>query len=256
MRSSPMETAHSVKSGPYTADPQICSGSGGLAPIRRRDALKASGGAIALTKPVSLCAALVLGLAFWSPPQPASAEMYSYRDEQGKMHFTDQPHSIPKRYRHQAQQRAADGSVEEVGSSLLGAAARTDAVGNQMTGALIRATNKMRSNKNLYPLAYSQRHELRQFTNQRLTALLVSGLVLTLAAIAFGIHGFLTAHPGWAIANLILIVTVPIYVAFHVANNKGVLKLIALAAVLVPTVIMLKTSWELGVLMQRLIEPG
>jgi len=206
-----------------------------------------------LTKPVSLCAALVLGLAIWSPPQPASAEMYSYRDEQGKMHFTDQPHSIPKRYRSQTQERAEDGSVKEVGSSLLDAAGRTDAVGNQMTGALIKTINKLRSNKNLYPLGPSQRYELRQFTNERLTLLLVSGLVLTLAAIGFGIHGFMTAHPGWAIANLMLVVTVPIYVAFHVANNKGVLKLFTLAAVLVPTVLMLKTSWELGVLMQRLM---
>ncbi len=50
-------------------------------------------------RPYSLLAAFVLGLMLWSPSHPAAAETYSYVDEQGKMHFTDAYHSIPKRYR-------------------------------------------------------------------------------------------------------------------------------------------------------------
>ncbi len=204
-------------------------------------------------RPISLFAALVLGLSLWSPPQPASAEMYSYVDDKGKVHFTDALHSIPKRYRSRVQKEGLDESAQVDGAGLLGVASQSEAVSNQMTGLLIQGLNRIRKEKNLHPLIPTQRRELQQFTNDRLIGLLVSSVVLTLFAIGLGIHGFLTGRPGWAMANLVLILPVPFYVALHLANNQGLLKLIAFAATLVPTVVMLKTSWELHALMQRLL---
>ena len=78
-------------------------------------------------RPFSLLAAFVLGLMLWSPSHPAAAETYSYVDEQGKMHFTDAYHSIPKRYRNrvQAQGGAEPGDV----AGILGLPGQTAKVG-------------------------------------------------------------------------------------------------------------------------------
>ena len=38
---------------------------------------------------------LIVGLVF---PQDSDAAVYKWRDENGKLHFTDQPHKIPKKY--------------------------------------------------------------------------------------------------------------------------------------------------------------
>ncbi|MCH6562148.1 MAG: DUF4124 domain-containing protein [Myxococcales bacterium] len=204
-----------------------------------------------MMRPISLFAALVLGLMLWSPSHPAAAETYSYVDEQGKMHFTDAYHSIPKRYRNrvQAQGGAEPGDV----AGILGLPGQTAKVGNRMTGMLIQGINKARKSKDLRPLVSAQRREVAQFTDERLVVLLISSAVLALFAILLGIHGFLTGRPIWAIANLALLIPTPVYVALHLANNKGFVKLLAFAAVLAPTVVMLKTSLELHSLMQKLL---
>ncbi len=202
-------------------------------------------------RPISLFAAFMLGLMLWSPSHQAAAETYSYVDERGKMHFTDAYHSIPRRYRNrvQAQGGADPGDV----AGILGLPVQTDKVGNRMTGMIIQGINKVRREKHLRPLVSTQRREVAQFTDERLVVLLISAGVLTLFAILLGIHGFLTGRPVWAIANLALLIPAPLYVALHLADNKGFIKLLAFAIVLAPTVVMLKTSLELHSLMQKLL---
>ena len=202
-------------------------------------------------RPISLFAALVLGLMLWSPSHPAAAETYSYVDDRGKMHFTDAYHSIPKRYRSRVQAEGTNDPTDVAG--VLGFPVQTAKVGNQMTGMIIKGINKVRDGKDLRPLGPMGRREVSRFTDERLVVLLISSGVLILFAILLGIHGFLTGRPGWAIANLALLLPAPLYVALHVADNKGFVKLLALAAVLAPTVVMLKTSLELHSLMQKLL---
>lgn len=202
-------------------------------------------------RPFSLLAAFVLGLMLWSPSHPAAAETYSYVDDRGKMHFTDAYHSIPKRYRSRVQAEGTNDPTDVAG--VLGFPGQTAKVGNQMTGMIIKGINKVRDGKDLRPLGPMGRREVSRFTDERLMVLLISSGVLILFAILLGIHGFLTGRPGWAIANLALLLPAPLYVALHVADNKGFVKLLALAAVLAPTVVMLKTSLELHSLMQKLL---
>ena len=123
------------------------------------------------------------------------------------MHFTDAYHSIPKHYRNrvQAQGGAEPGDV----AGILGLPGRTDKVGNRMTGMIIQGINKVRKSKDLYPLRSAKRREVADFTDERLMVLLISAGVLTLFAILLGIHGFLTGRPGWAIANLALLIPAP-----------------------------------------------
>ncbi len=202
-----------------------------------------------MMRPISLFAILVLGLALTSTPHPAAADMYSYVDDQGKVHFTDSLHSIPKRYRSRVQEKGDSGKE----ASLLGVTIQTEEAGDRMTGMLIQGINTLRKSKDLRPLASSQRRELAQFTDDQLVPLLISSVVLSVFAILLGIHGFLTGRPGWAIANMVLLLPVPFYVALHLADNKGLLKLLAFAAVLAPTIVMLKSSFELHSLLQTLL---
>ncbi len=202
-------------------------------------------------RPISLFAALMLGLMLWSPSHQAAAETYSYVDERGKMHFTDAYHSIPKRYRNRVQ--AQGGADPRDVAGILGLPVQTEKVGNRMTGMIIQGINKVRKSKDLRPLVSTQRREVAQFTDERLVVLLISAAVLSLFAILLGIHGFLTGRPVWAIANLALLIPTPLYVALHLADNKGFIKLLAFAIVLAPTVVMLKTSLELHFLMQKLL---
>jgi hypothetical protein len=50
-----------------------------------------------------------------------------------------------------------------------------------------------------------------------------------------------------------LIIPVPIYVLLHVANDKGLLKLVAFAGVLVPSIILARASWDLYFLLENLL---
>ena len=52
---------------------------------------------------------------------------------------------------------------------------------------------------------------------------------------------------------MVLVLPVPFYVALHLADNKGLLKHLAFAAVLAPTIVMLKSSFELHSLLQTLL---
>ena len=195
---------------------------------------------------------LVLGLALPSLPEIASAETYKYVDEAGKVHFTDALHSVPERYRHAVETRDTGPPVTG-GLGLFGAWNRAETAGDNMASLLGVAINQIRREKNLPPMNGQQRRELADFTDAPLMQLMLSSALLTLFALAAGIHGFLKAHPGWAIANLVLIVPVPIYVLLHLANDKALLKFILLAATTAPAVVMLKISWDLFGLLYGLI---
>ncbi len=195
---------------------------------------------------------LVLGLALPSLPGIASAETYKYVDEKGKVHFTDGLHSVPQRYRRGVERRDIGAPVNG-GLGLFGAWNRAESASNNMGSMLRAGINQIRREKNMPPMNARQRLELAEFSDAPLMRLLISSALLTLAALAAGIHGFLQAHPGWAIANLLLLVPVPIYVLLHLANDKVLLKLFLLVATAAPTLVMLKISWDLFGLMRNLI---
>ena len=43
--------------------------------------------------------ALLIGIFLIGNPTPSSAKMYKYKDENGKLHFTDDPTKVPEKYR-------------------------------------------------------------------------------------------------------------------------------------------------------------
>lgn len=195
---------------------------------------------------------LVLGLALPSLPEIASAETYKYVDERGKVHFTDGLHTVPQRYRHTVERRDIDAPVFG-GLGLFGAWNRAQSAGNDMASMLRSTIDQIRHEKNLPPMNEKQKRDLAQFADSQLMKLMLSSVLLTLFALAAGIHGFLNAHPGWAIANLLLVLPVPIYAFVHMAKDKPFLKLLLLVATIAPAVITLKISWGLFGLMHNLI---
>ena len=111
---------------------------------------------------------------------------------------------------------------------------------------LIVATfDKLRSERGLPPLSPDQRQELQGAMSSPLRWLLVTSALLTLVAIGSGLHGFANGHPGWAIANLVLVVPVPAYVMLHVGGDGGGLKVLTLAATLAPALLMARAIWQL-----------
>ncbi len=206
-----------------------------------------------MTRGISLFAVLTLALCFWSLPETALADTYKYVDDRGRVHFTDSVHAIPARYRDQVPMDATGEAAETGGGNLFGARDQADAIGLGMTDVLVRALDEIRKRQKMLPLGHAQKNQLAQFADKRLMGLLISSVVLALFAIGGGIHGFLTAHPRWAIANLVLIVPVPLYVLLHVANDKGLFKLAAFAAVLIPSIIVARASWDLYFLLEKLL---
>jgi hypothetical protein len=205
-----------------------------------------------LTRGISLFAVLTLALCLWNLPETASADTYKYVDDRGRVHFTDSVHAIPVRYRDQVPMDAT-GEAAAGGGNLFGAQDQADAIGLEMTDVLVRVLDEIRKRQKMLPLGHAQKNQLAQFADKRLMGLLISSVILALFAIGGGIHGFLTAHPRWAIANLVLIIPVPIYVLLHVANDKGLLKLVAFAGVLVPSIILARASWDLYFLLENLL---
>ena len=43
--------------------------------------------------------ALLIGIFLMGNPTPSSAKMYKYKDENGKLHFADDPTKVPEKYR-------------------------------------------------------------------------------------------------------------------------------------------------------------
>ncbi|MEE9279627.1 MAG: hypothetical protein V3V67_05590 [Myxococcota bacterium] len=204
---------------------------------------------MALRVPACLAAALVL-IALCVASGRASAQAYSYQDEWGRWHFTDNWDSVPPKYRGQVEER----SMEPRPGSAGAAASESDSVVAKLLADPLGAFENVgregviaasledfyqqldrdRRAGGLTPLSRQQRQQFEDWVRSSIAPWIIACVLAFLSTIGLVIHGFSTGHPGWAVANLLLYVTQPFYVMLHTARENAVVRVGVLLVVLLP----------------------
>jgi hypothetical protein len=164
-----------------------------------------------------LCALSIAVVAGWIAGSAAAqgGQAYKYKDDRGRVHFTDNVYDIPAKYRAQVETRdmptikPPPGSAEEKqapppeGSI---AASFQDGLQQGMgTGSL---DPKQQEAVN----AWMKRWAIPFFASVAINMLIALGLV---------VHAFMNSHVGWGLANFFLGVTAPVYLMMHVEQGIG-----------------------------------
>jgi hypothetical protein len=159
-----------------------------------------------------LCALSVAVVAGWLAGSASAqgGQAYKYKDDRGRVHFTDNIYDIPAKYRAQVEtrdmpaQKPQPGSAEEKqapppeGSI---AASFQDGLQQGMgTGSL---DPKQQEALN----AWMSRWAIPFFGTLALNVLIALGLI---------VHAFTTGHLGWGLANFFIGATTPFYLMIHV----------------------------------------
>ena len=202
---------------------------------------------MALRVPACLAAALVL-IALCGVSERASAQAYTYQDEWGRWHFTDNWDSVPPKYREQVEERPMEprpGSAGAAASESVVAKLLADPLGalesDGRKGVIVAAledfyqqVNRDRRAGGLAPLSSQQRQQFDDWVRSSIAPWIVASVLSLLSTIGLVIHGFSTGRPGWAVANLLLYVTQPFYVMLHTARENAVVRVGVLLLVLLP----------------------
>jgi hypothetical protein len=162
----------------------------------------------------------------------AGAQAYTYEDDKGRRHYTDNPAAIPAEYRDQLEERAMDPMPRRASPGAQ--AGEESAVVERFLGEFFKQMNQDRRRRSLPPLSLQQRQQVEGWAHTWLGPLIVGSVLSLVLGIGLVIHGFATGHYGWALANLFLYVTQPFYVMLHVGEDKMAVRVIVLLAVLVP----------------------
>ncbi len=191
---------------------------------------------MATRAPVCLLLVLSLGALALGPASDAGAQAYTWEDERGRRHFTDNPAAVPARYRGQIEERDMSPILRPGGS----AAPSGESAGepSQFTldflDALFGQLDEQRRAKQLPALTRAQKQPLEGWATTWLVPLIASSVLSFLLGMGLVIHGFATGHIGWALANFFLYVTQPFYVMIHVFEESVAARVVLLFLVLVP----------------------
>lgn len=194
------------------------------------------------------CLSLLLALTLLAPAGSARAQAYTYRDEHGRWHFTDNAAAVPEEYRDRVEERpmevlAAGSRGEAEDASVVERILDQPLTGSEMTGAdaiegalgsLFAQVDRDRRARGLSPLSLQQKRALGEWARGSVLPWIAASVLSLLSTIALVIHGFSTGHPVWAVANLLVYVTQPVYVLLHLARDQALVRGAALLVVLAP----------------------
>ena len=197
-------------------------------------------------------------IAFGLLADRADGQAYSYKDERGQWHFTDNPAAVPPEYRDEVRGRPMNappsGSADEddgFAGRFLSSSVVTPVdgeLGSAIEGALgafFQQVNQDRRARSLSPLAPRQRQRVEGWLRSSLKPWIASLVLSVIVTIGLMIHGFANGHPIWAIANFLLTVTQPFYVLLHMAQESVALRMLVLLVALIPWGISFYIFWEL-----------
>lgn len=185
--------------------------------------------------PVCLLLVLWLGALALGPASDAGAQAYTWEDDRGRRHFTDNPGAVPARYRSQIEERDMP-----VLPTARGSAAPASDRGEpseftrEFLDEIFAQLDEQRRGAQQPALTRQQKQRMEGWATTWLVPLIVSSVLSFVLGIGIVIHGFATGHIGWALANLFLYVTQPFYVMLHVFEENVGPRIILLVLVLVP----------------------
>ena len=159
---------------------------------------------------VVVALSLVLSLVWLA--SSARAQAYKYKDDRGNIHFTENLHEIPAKYRSQVETRDMPVHVPEPGSAEEAAAAPE-------AGSVAASFQERIQAERGQSLTPKQQTALNAWL-ARWTIPAVITIVLNLAiSLGLVIHAFNQGHIGWGLANFFLGVSTPIYLMVHVEQS-------------------------------------
>jgi hypothetical protein len=159
----------------------------------------------------------------------ALAQAYKYKDDRGNIHFTENLHEIPARYRSQVETREMPAHVPEPGSAEAAAAPPEE---GSMAASFQQAIQEERGQS----LTPDQQKSLNEWIARWWIPALITIVLNFAISLGLVIHAFNTGHVGWGLANFFLGFTTPIYLMVHVEQSAAV-RLGLLALMLSPLVV-------------------
>ncbi len=184
---------------------------------------------MARSTPLRVVFALSLGCYLAGLASSALAQAYKYKDDRGNIHFTENLHEIPARYRSQIETREMPAHVPEPGSAEAAAAPPDE-------GSVAASFQQRIQEERGQSLTPKQQTALNAWLKRWTIPAVVSVLVNFAISLGLVIHAFNQGHIGWGLANFFLGVTTPIYLMVHVEQSVAT-RLGLLALMLSPIVV-------------------
>ena len=172
---------------------------------------------------LSLCLYLA-GLA-----STALAQAYKYKDDRGNIHFTENLHEVPAKFRSQVETRDMPVHVPEPGSAEEAAAAPEE-------GSVAASFQQAIQEERGQALTPAQQTALNAWVSRWWIPALLTICLNFAVSLGLVIHAFNTGHVGWGLANFFLGFTTPIYLMVHVEQSVAT-RLGLLALMLSPLVV-------------------
>jgi len=173
--------------------------------------------------------ALSLGLYLAGLASTALAQAYKYKDDRGNIHFTENLHEIPARYRSQVETREMPAHVPEPGSA-------EEAAAPPEEGSVAASFQQAIQEERGQSLTPTQQTELKAWISRWMIPALLTIALNFVISLGLVIHAFNTGHIGWGLANFFLGFTTPIYLMVHVEQSVP-MRLGLLAMMLSPLVV-------------------
>ncbi len=173
--------------------------------------------------------ALSLGLYLVGLASGALAQAYKYKDDRGNIHFTENLHEIPAKYRSQVETRDMPVHVPEPGSAEAAAAPPEE---GSVAASFQQAIQEERGQS----LTPAQQTELSAWMSRWWIPALITIVLNFAISLGLVIHALRTGHIGWGLANFFLGFTTPIYLMVHVEQSVAT-RLGLLAILLSPLVV-------------------
>ncbi len=190
---------------------------------------------------------LLLTISLLLPPSGAHAQAYSYRDDRGRVHYTDNPASVPARFRGRVEERIMR-PIPGLAPSTEAEAAN-DGIASEFKTEFLREffaqVNADRKNRGIAPLSLQQRQSFESWIDTWMTPLIAAYALSLLMTLSLLIHGLMNSHIGWALAGFFLWIPQPFYVLLHVAEDSVPLRVFVFLLVMAPLAIGGFATWSL-----------
>ena len=157
---------------------------------------------------VALVAGWIAGAAF-----AQGGQAYKYKDDRGRVHFTDNLYDIPAKYRAQVETREMPAHVPEPGSAEAAQAAPPE---GSVAASFQQGLEKGMGTDSLSP---KQQEALNSWMKRWTIPFLATLAVNVLITFGLIIHAFTQGHVGWGLANFFIGVTTPVYLMMHVEQG-------------------------------------
>ncbi len=192
-------------------------------------------------------------LAVLAGSSPSWAEMITYTDDDGQLHFTDSVHSVPARYRDRVELKedAAPAGTHEVVENQT--STRLGMVRDIVYAALESTLNQALNRNKLAPLTAAEKRSLKGLIAEHTLPLVAAPLLAVLAILICTLHALIGQRFLWAAVTAIgglLLGVLPLfpYTVLHLGNERTPLKLAALALLIAPFLLLYEpvmSLWQL-----------